>query len=387
MLAVITAGGDILQMTQALPGSVVNILMAVMLFVVLGRPAGARVIAAFARSLLSGAVVSGTPLLYATLAELIGERAGVVNLGLEGVMLVGAVVGFVDDRPHRQRGGGRRWRRRWPARSSTLLFAFLVVDRRANQLATGLALMFCGVGLSALLGAPYVGSQIAGLPELRCPGLADLPVLGPRALRPRRARLRGRADRVAASGGCSSRTRWGLALRAVGREPGGGVRGRPEPRVLQYQALLLAGVLGGIAGAHLSLGVARTWAEWMTAGRGFIAVALVIFATWQPLRAIAGALLFGGAISLQLQLQARGVPDLAVHARHAAVRAEPRRAGGLGRRRAPCRAREPRPRVPGITMMSNPGGNALKARRRSSTASAGLRCSSSPSSRPRAGAS
>jgi simple sugar transport system permease protein len=81
-----------------------------------------------------------------------------------------------------------------------------------------------------------------------------------------------------------------------------------DPRVLQYQALFLAGVLGGIAGAHLSIGVARTWAEWMTAGRGFVAVALVIFSKWQPLRAIAGAFLFGGAISLQLQLQARGVP-------------------------------------------------------------------------------
>ena len=104
------------------------------------------------------------------------------------------------------------------------------------------------------------------------------------------------------------RTRWGLLLRVVGENPTAAFAAGKDPRVLQYQALFLAGLLGGIAGAHLSLALAKTWVEWMTAGRGFIAVALVIFSKWDPLRAIAGALLFGGAISLNLQLQAIGVP-------------------------------------------------------------------------------
>jgi simple sugar transport system permease protein len=103
-------------------------------------------------------------------------------------------------------------------------------------------------------------------------------------------------------------TRWGLSLRAVGENPTAAFAAGKNPHALQYQALFIAGLLGGIAGAHLSLGPAKTWAEWMTAGRGFIAVALVIFSKWQPLRTIAGALLFGGAISLQLQLQVLGVP-------------------------------------------------------------------------------
>jgi simple sugar transport system permease protein len=97
-------------------------------------------------------------------------------------------------------------------------------------------------------------------------------------------------------------------VRAVGENPVAAFAAGKDPHALQYQALFIAGLLGGVAGAHLSLGVARTWAEWMTAGRGFIAVALVIFSRWRPLRAVVGALLFGGAISLQLLLQARGVP-------------------------------------------------------------------------------
>lgn len=263
-------------------------------------------IGTFLQGLVSGSIFAGTPLLYATLAELIGERAGIVNLGLEGVMLMGAVVGFTTTV--------------WTGSAAlgvaaaalagavfNMLFAFLVITRRANQLATGLALMFCGVGLSALVGAPFIGSQIAGLIEIPIPALSDLPGLGPTLFR---------HDLVAYSSVPITvlvwwvlfSTRWGLSLRAVGENPIAAFAAGKDPHALQYQALFLAGLLGGIAGAHLSLGVAKTWAEWMTAGRGFIAVALVIFSKWHPLRAIVGALLFGGAMSLQLQMQARGVP-------------------------------------------------------------------------------
>ena len=167
--------------------------------------------------------------------------------------------------------------------------------------------MFCGVGLSALVGGRFVGSQIAGLPELTIPVLGNLPFVG--AVLFRHDILVWASVPVAiAVWWTLFRTRWGLLLRAVGENPTAVFAAGRDPRVLQYQALFLAGLLGGIAGAHLSLALAKTWVEWMTAGRGFIAVALVIFSKWQPLRAIAGALLFGGAISLNLELQAIGVP-------------------------------------------------------------------------------
>lgn len=259
-----------------------------------------------ARGLLSGAIVSGTPLLYATLAELISQRAGIVNLGLEGVMLVGAVVGFVTC----VSTGSATLAVAAAALAGALfnmIFAFLVISRRANPLATGLALMFCGVGLSALLGAPFVGSHISGLPELPVPGLADLPLLGP-ALFAHDALVYLAAPVATLLWWVLFFTRWGLSLRAVGENPVAAFAAGRSPHRLQYQALIIAGILGGVAGAHLSVGAAKAWAEWMTAGRGFIAVALVIFSKWHPLRAIGGALLFGGAISLQLQMQALGVP-------------------------------------------------------------------------------
>ena len=258
------------------------------------------------QGLVSVSIIAGTPLLYATLGEVIGERAGIINLGLEGVMLMGAVVGFSTTVKTGNPAVGVIAAALAGALFNTI-FGYLVIKRRANQLASGLALMFCGAGLSALLGASYIGSQIKGLNEVRIPVLSDLPVVGmllfhydilvylviPIALLAWWALF------------C---TRWGLSLRAVGEKPTAAFAAGKNPYRLQYQALFIAGLLGGIAGAHLSLAAAKTWAEWMTAGRGFVAVALVIFSKWHPLRAIAGALLFGGAIALQLQMQAMGVP-------------------------------------------------------------------------------
>ena len=261
---------------------------------------------AFLRSLVAGAVVSGTPLLYATLAELLSQRAGVVNLGLEGVMLVDAVSGFIATEQTGSAAIGVV-AAAFAGGLFNLVFAFLVVTRRANQLATGLALLFAGVGVSALMGARYVGSPIAGLPELRIPLAADVPVLG-RALFAHDALVYVAVPLAILMWWTLRSTRWGLSVRAVGENPVASFAAGKDPRVLQYQALFVAGMLAGIAGAHLSLGVARTWSEWMTAGRGFVAVALVIFSRWNPLRAVGGAVLFGGPISLQLLLQARGVP-------------------------------------------------------------------------------
>ncbi len=261
--------------------------------------------APFVESVLAGAILSGTPVLYATLAEVVGERAGIVNLGLEGVMLIGAVVGFASTVDSGQAAGGLLAGAAAGA-AMNMVFAYMVVTQRANQLATGLALMFGGVGLSALIGAGYIGSRIAGLNPINLPLLSALPLVGPLF----------RGDMLVYLAVPTAiviwwllfRTRWGLSVRAVGEDPTAAFAAGLSPARLQYQALLLAGFLGGLAGAHLSVGITKTWAEWMTAGRGFIAVALVIFSQWHPLRALVGALIFGGAVALQLQLQARGAP-------------------------------------------------------------------------------
>jgi general nucleoside transport system permease protein len=246
--------------------------------------------AAFPIALMSSAILSGTSLLYATLGELIGERAGIVNLGLEGLMLIGASTGFagaaVTANPYLGVAAAAL-----AGVAANGLFSYVVITRHANQLAAGLSLTFFGLGASALIGRPFVGAIVPGLPRL---GAFDLLVwlAAPLAI---------------VLWGLLYRTRWGLTLRAVGESPAAAFAAGRRPDRVQYEALAVAGALGGISGAHLSLAVALTWDEGMTAGRGFIAIALVIFAGWNPLWAVIGALVFGGAESLQLQFQARGV--------------------------------------------------------------------------------
>jgi simple sugar transport system permease protein len=254
---------------------------------------------------LSSSILSGTSLFYGTLGELIGERAGVVNLGLEGIMLIGAAVGIaataLTGNPYLGVVAAAL-----AGATANLIFAYVVVGCRANQLAAGLSLMFFGFGVSALVGRPFVGAVIAGLPRLRVPGLGGgASAVGARLLE--YDLLVYLAVPVAIlMWWLLFRTRWGLGLRAVGESPSVAYAAGRRPERLQYQALGLGGLFGGIAGAHLSVALTLTWAEGMTAGRGFIAIALVIFAKWNPLWAIAGALLFGGAEGLQLQLQAAG---------------------------------------------------------------------------------
>jgi simple sugar transport system permease protein len=254
---------------------------------------------------LSSAVLSGASLLYTTLGEIIDERAGIVNLGLEGVLLVGASSGFavtsLTGSPYlgvlvAVLAGGLM----------NMIVGYLVITRQANQLASGLAVMFFGFGLSALVGKPYVGARIRGLPRFLLPGLEGLPPLYsslfkfdplvylvvPMALLVWWALFR---------------TRWGLALRATGENADAVFASGRNPRRIRYQALLAGGLLAGLGAAHLSIAYTMNWSEYMTAGRGFIAVALVIFSRWHPLRAIVGALLFSGAVAFQLLLQSSGV--------------------------------------------------------------------------------
>jgi len=248
----------------------------------------------FAVAVLSSSVLSGTSLLYATLGELVGERAGIVNLGLEGIMLIGAAVGFAASAlagdPYLGVAAAAL-----AGLAANLLFGYVVIERRANQLASGLTLLFFGLGASTLIGRPFIGAIVTGLPGLALPGLGRFDALVWLAL-----------PTALLLWGLLFRTSWGLALRAVGEDPAVAFAAGRRPEWLQYQALALGGLLGGIGGAHLSVALTLTWDEGMTAGRGFIAIALVIFARWNPLWAVAGALVFGGAEALQLQLQARG---------------------------------------------------------------------------------
>jgi len=254
---------------------------------------------------LSSAIFSGTSLLYATLGEVIGQRSGIVNLGLEGVLLVSASAGFAvtsaSGNPYlgtlvAMLAGGL----------SNMILGYLVINRHANQLASGLALMFFGFGLSALIGKPYVGAKIDGLPRILLPGLSGVPSLYTSLFK--FDLLIYLAVPVAfLVWWVLFRTRWGLGLRAVGESADTAFASGRNPRLIRYQALFTGGLLTGLGAAHLSIAYTMTWAEYMTAGRGFIAIALVIFSRWNPLQAIAGALIFSGAVAFQLLLQSSGV--------------------------------------------------------------------------------
>jgi ABC-type uncharacterized transport system permease subunit len=256
--------------------------------------------------IFSSAIFSGTSLLYTALGEVIDERAGIVNLGLEGVLLVSASVGFaVTSRTGSPylgvlasviTGG-----------LMNLVFGYLVITRKANQLASGLAVMFFGFGLSALIGKPYVGKAIHALPRITLPGMSSLPLLYSSLFK--FDILIYLAFPIALLvWWVLFRTRWGLTVRAVGENTDTAFASGRDPRWIRYQALFVGGLLAGLGAAHLTIAYTMSWSEYMTAGRGFIAVALVIFSKWHPLRALFGALLFGGAIALQLQMQVFGVP-------------------------------------------------------------------------------
>jgi simple sugar transport system permease protein len=261
--------------------------------------------APLALGVLAGAVLSGTSLLYATLGEIIGERSGIVNLGLEGILLIGASVGFA-----LTASTGSAYLGVVAAAIASglanLLFGWLVVSRKGNQLASGLAMMFFGIGISALSGGPFVGAVIKGLPKWRPSFLAGLAWVRATTLFNYDILTWLAVPAALLVWWALFKTRWGLGLRAVGESPAAAFAAGRNPAAIQFQGLFAGGVLGGMAGAHLSLSLTLTWAEGMTAGRGFIAIALVIFSKWHPLRAIAGALVFGGAEALQLELQAKG---------------------------------------------------------------------------------
>ncbi len=255
-------------------------------------------------AVLAAAVRAGTPVLFATLGEIFAERAGVLNLGVEGMMLVGALAGFAATART-----GNPWIGALVAAAVggglSLLHAFLSVTLRANQVASGLALTIFGTGLSAFLGRGYVGVPAAGFHPVPLPWLAHLPVLGP-VLFQQDPLIYLSYLIVPAAWYVLYRTRWGLDIRAVGEHPEAADAMGVDVARVRYACVVVGGLLAGLGGAFLSTAYTSMWIENMTAGRGWIAVALVIFATWDPLRAVLGAYLFGGVNALQLHIQATG---------------------------------------------------------------------------------
>ncbi|MAU51624.1 MAG: ABC transporter permease [Roseovarius sp.] len=255
--------------------------------------------------LLASLIVAATPILLAALGELVVERAGVLNLGVEGMMITGAICGFAvavnSSSPGlgfvAAAGGGA---------VLALLFAALTQVALANQVASGLALTLFGLGLSSLLGQGYVGIKPPPVARLDLGALSDIPFLG-RVLFSHDAMVYLALGLVAAVWAVLNYTRAGLILRAVGENHDAAhALGYRVVRV-RVLAILFGGACAGLGGAYVSLVRVPQWTEGMTAGAGWIALALVVFASWKAGRVLLGAWLFGGVTVLQLNLQAAGL--------------------------------------------------------------------------------
>lgn len=250
-------------------------------------------------------ITAATPLLFAALGELITEKSGVLNLGVEGMILVGAVGSF----GMVQYSGSAFLAIIVGIMCSMLLaliFAFITLTLQATQVATGLALTIFGIGISALLGQDLVGVAYDGLPKVIIPVLSDIPVLGDLLFK-HDVLVYLSIAMVFAVSWFLYKSKAGLILRAVGdSHDAAHAIGYPVIRI-RYMATLFGGAMSGIAGAYLSLAYSPMWVEGMSAGRGWIALALVVFATWRPMRALFGAYLFGGITILQLHGQAIGL--------------------------------------------------------------------------------
>ena len=259
---------------------------------------------AFFVSIFVVAVEAGTSLLYATLGEIFTERSGILNLGLEGMMLMGAVSGFIV-----AKGVDNVWVGGMAAMlvggTLALIHAFLTISLRANQVVSGLALTVFGTGLANFLGRPYVGEIGPKFTSFPLPVLGDIPVLGEAFFR-QDLLVYGVYLLVPLCWFFLYKTRPGLHLRAMGENPRAADALGVNVAGLRYLYTILGGMLVGLGGAHLSLAYTPGWTDGLTAGRGWIAVALVIFATWSPARAGAGAILFGGINAVQFRMQAAG---------------------------------------------------------------------------------
>jgi ABC-type uncharacterized transport system permease subunit len=254
-------------------------------------------------SIVMTLVIAATPIQLAGLGELVAEKSGVLNLGVEGMMLVGAVAGFISASltgftPLGYAVAGLA------GLCASLLFAALALTLGANQVATGLALTIFGTGLSSLAGAGFVGITITRLPALFPPALAGHPIL----------RLVFGYDLIVylsvaltlAATWFLNHTRSGLILRSVGESDASAHAIGYPVTAIRYLAVAFGGALAGLAGAYYSLAVTPMWADRITAGRGWIALALVVFSSWRPWRLLLGAYIFGAVMTLELYSKAAG---------------------------------------------------------------------------------
>jgi ABC-type uncharacterized transport system permease subunit len=257
-------------------------------------------------SALVSILAASTPLLLAATGELVVEKAGVLNLGVEGMMLAGAIAGFATAETTGLTSLGLL-AAVGAGMGLALLFGVLTLTLQANQTATGLALTIFGRGFSALLGAGYVGIAAPTLPKLRVPGLTDLPLVGP-VLFGHDVLVYAALAILAAVAWAIRRTQGGLVLRAVG-DSHNAAHSLGYPVVpIRYAAVLFGGALAGLAGAYMSLAYTPLWAQDLTAGRGWVAVALVTFSAWRPVWLLVGAWFFGALMYLSLYVQALGIP-------------------------------------------------------------------------------
>ncbi|HSO09668.1 MAG TPA: ABC transporter permease [Desulfoprunum sp.] len=254
--------------------------------------------------LLAAAVQSGTPILYATLGEIVTEKSGVLNLGVEGVMILGTLTAFVV-----------------ALTTGSPILAFVAAGLagtiaaaihgmvclwfKGNQVVSGLALTILGTGLADYLGNAYVGRTAPGFSPLPLPLLSEIPIVGPIFFNHDPLVYLTYAIPPIIWFGLM-RTRPGLCLRAAGEYPAAATAAGLDVAAYRWFGILCGGFLMGLGGAYLSLAYTHLWTNNLTGGRGWIAVALVIFAFWRPGRAVFGAYLFGGIMALQLRLQASG---------------------------------------------------------------------------------
>lgn len=257
-------------------------------------------------AILAAGVVAGTPILYASLGEVITERAGILNLGVEGMMLVGAVSAFYV---------GTFTENKWlgllvaliAGGLMALIHAVITINFRASQVASGLALTIFGTGLSAYLGRGLVGiPPTSTFKAVAVPILSQIPVIG-KIFFNQDIMVYLSVILVAILWFVFYKTKAGLLLRAVGENPSAVDALGHNIFFIRYVAVIVGGMFAGAGGAYLSLAYSPSWIENMSSGRGWIAVALVIFAVWDPRRALLGAWLFGVIASLGLHLQALGV--------------------------------------------------------------------------------
>jgi len=255
-------------------------------------------------------LVAGTPLLLATIGEVICERSGILNLGVEGMLAIGAVTAFIVTFTT-----GSPWlglvAATLASALSSAIHAFVSITLQASQVVSGLALTMLGLGVSGLVGKPYIGKPLAEkMATWPIPVLSDLPVVG-----------------VVLFDHCPyfymaiilaliawfvlQHTRLGIIIRSTGENPRATETQGISVYKIRYRCVIVGGALAGMAGAHLSTSYSKSWIEGMTAGRGWIVIALTIFALWNPMRAIIGAFLFGGIFVVQYLLQPLGIsPNL-----------------------------------------------------------------------------